>query len=236
MLRAPAAVVLAAAGACAVLGLSSPATSQGDDGRLLYQRDCSFCHGVGGEGTNRGPSLTGTGGAGADFMLSTGRMPVSDPSDPLERRSPRYDQAGIAALTRYVAGLGTGPAVPDVHPGSSDLAAGGEIYRVNCAVCHSSTGEGGALIGAEHAPPLGPATHTQVAEAMLVGPGTMPKFTQFTPAQVDSIVAYVDYIHSPDDRGGLGLLHLGPVAEGAVALGVGLVALMLVTRWIGIRE
>ena len=37
------------------------------------------------------------------------------------------------------------------------------------------------------------------------------------------------------DRGGLSLGHLGPVPEGLVALGIGLVACILVTRWLGTK-
>jgi ubiquinol-cytochrome c reductase cytochrome c subunit len=49
-------------------------------------------------------------------------------------------------------------------------------------------------------------------------------------------VAYVTGpIQHPDNRGGLGLGGIGPVAEGFVALFVGVGALMLVAFWLGER-
>ena len=49
---------------------------------------------------------------------------------------------------------------------------------------------------------------------------------------MNSIVRYVEYLHDPDDPGGLSLGRIGPIPEGFVALLVGLGALMLVARWI----
>jgi ubiquinol-cytochrome c reductase cytochrome c subunit len=42
-------------------------------------------------------------------------------------------------------------------------------------------------------------------------------------------------IQHPDNRGGLGLGGIGPVAEGFVGLLIGVGALMLVAFWIGDR-
>jgi ubiquinol-cytochrome c reductase cytochrome c subunit len=54
--------------------------------------------------------------------------------------------------------------------------------------------------------------------------------------QVDSIVRYVDYLQRPEDRGGQNLGHLGPIPEGLIAWMVGLLALVLLVRWIGTTE
>ena len=40
--------------------------------------------------------------------------------------------------------------------------------------------------------------------------------------QVSDVAAYVQYLHHPDDRGGLGLGHLGPIPEGFVGWVVGM--------------
>ena len=48
-----------------------------------------------------------------------------------------------------------------------------------------------------------------------------------------SIVRYVEYLQHPRDRGGQNLGHLGPIPEGFIAWAVGLLALVLVVRWIG---
>jgi ubiquinol-cytochrome c reductase cytochrome c subunit len=47
----------------------------------------------------------------------------------------------------------------------------------------------------------------------------MPRFTkrQLNDREVDSIIRYVELTRQPDDRGGWGIGHLGPVPEGMVA-------------------
>jgi ubiquinol-cytochrome c reductase cytochrome c subunit len=47
----------------------------------------------------------------------------------------------------------------------------------------------------------------------------MPEFSEraISDAELDSIIAYVRYAQDPDDRGGLGIGHLGPFPEGIVA-------------------
>jgi len=68
-------------------------------------------------------------------------------------------------------------------------------------------------------PPLTDATDRQIAEAVRIGPYLMPRFSTkaITPAQLNDIVAYVDYTKHPDDRGGWAAGHLGPWPEGAVS-------------------
>lgn len=221
-----------------------------DTGRELYDRDCAWCHGSAGEGTSFGPDLDGEldGGAYTHFMLATGRMPLTDPLERATRGPSRYDAAEIAAIVRHVETFGgSGPGVPMPDPDAGDLAAGAELYLANCAACHSATGIGGALTSGEVVPDLRHASPVVVAEAMLVGPGcpntsrtcgvgegAMPRF-ELDARQVDAIVRYVRYLQRPVDEGGAAVGHVGPVAEGAVALGVGLVALLVAIRWIGTR-
>lgn len=231
--------------------LPAPTAGEVALGRTLFQQDCAWCHGSGGEGTGYGPDLNGEldGGAYTDFMLRTGRMPLRYPAEEVTlRRPPRYDDQEIAALVAFVETLGgTGPAVPTPNPAAGDLSAGAELYLENCAACHSSTGIGGALTSGQVVPPLGSATPREVAEAMLVGPGcpttsptcgpgegAMPRF-DLTQEEVDSIVRYVQYLQDPADPGGASIGRIGPVAEGAVGLIVGLGLLLLVGRWIGTR-
>jgi ubiquinol-cytochrome c reductase cytochrome c subunit len=52
--------------------------------------------------------------------------------------------------------------------------------------------------------------------------------------QLDSVVAYVRYLDHPRDQGGQPLWHLGPVAEGGLAL-VALAGLLVLANWIGER-
>jgi ubiquinol-cytochrome c reductase cytochrome c subunit len=92
-------------------------------------------------------------------------------------------------------------------------------------------------VGPQIAPGLRQATAVQVAEAIRIGPGTMPVFDQTTIDQhtLDSVVRYVVYLRHPDDRGGGGLGGVGPLIEGFLALAFGLALMVLVTRTIGTR-
>ena len=55
--------------------------------------------------------------------------------------------------------------------------------------------------------------------------------------QVADIVAYVTGpIEKPDNHGGIGLGGVGPVAEGFIALLIGVGGLMLVAYWLGDRS
>jgi ubiquinol-cytochrome c reductase cytochrome c subunit len=209
-------------------------------GRELYLTGCASCHGAEGAGTDEGPSLIGVGAASADFYLTTGRMPAAQgtPYQP-PRKAPAYSSDQIAALVAYVASLGAGPAIPEVNTSGADVANGGVLFRANCASCHQSAGAGGALSYGQYAPDLKHATATQVVEAMRVGPGQMPVFNEatFTNQQATDIAAYVEYLHSPDNRGGAALGGNGPVPEGFVALIVGLGGLLVISVWIvGVRR
>jgi ubiquinol-cytochrome c reductase cytochrome c subunit len=207
-------------------------------GRELYLTGCSSCHGPEGRGTDRAPSLVGVGAASADFQLSTGRMPADETGGQTARKPPAYDREEIDRLVAYVASLGPGPEIPHVDLSKGDLALGSVLYANNCASCHSSAGAGGALGHAFVAPNLRKSTATQVAEAVRIGPGAMPRFghDNLDDHQVASIARYVRYLREPDDRGGLGLGHLGPLPEGFVAWVVGLGACLVAIRWIGTTD
>jgi ubiquinol-cytochrome c reductase cytochrome c subunit len=233
-------------------GVTAAAPVSGDLGATIYDRDCAWCHGSRGEGTPYGPDLDGAldGGAYTDFMLSTGRMPLSDPSKPARRGPPRYTDQEIAAIVAHVESFGgTGPGVPNPTVGSGDLAQGQALFQENCAACHSTTGDGGALTGGIAVPPLtiGALTPREVAEAMAVGPGcpndsascgvgegAMPRF-DLSSAEVDAITRFVASLRDQADPGGAPTGHVGPVAEGAVGILIGLGLAVLAIRWIGTR-
>src|SRR5688572_14083109 len=77
-----------------------------DRGRILYLRDCAWCHGAGLEGTDFGPSLIGVGAASTDFVLSTGRMPIDRPIVQPPRRPAAYTLEEQRAIVRHVATIG----------------------------------------------------------------------------------------------------------------------------------
>ncbi|MEA2716336.1 MAG: ubiquinol-cytochrome c reductase cytochrome c subunit [Actinomycetota bacterium] len=224
--------------------------------RTLYLSDCAVCHGSEGRGTNRGPSLVGVGRASVDYQLTTGRMPVApvgrapepgdplqplpnrglgDPAAPVKRHRAAYSSEDIAGLVDYVDQVtgGGGPGIPVVAGG--DVAEGGSLFRFQCAACHAWAGDGGALLHVD-APSLHASTPTQIAEAVRLGPGQMPAFgdAALTDEQVASVVTYVRHLNHARDAGGRPLWHLGPVAEGGLAL-IALAGLMVFLRWIGER-
>lgn len=227
------------------------------DARQVYLSDCGVCHGADGRGTERGPTLAGVGRASLDYELSSGRMPLvgvgraddrpgtplqplpnkaaSDPEMLPRRHTPAYPPEAIRQLVDYAWTLtgGAGPDIPRV--GEGDVAEGGELFRLQCAACHAWAGDGGALVHFQ-SPALHEATEVQIAEAVRTGPGQMPAFgdAALTDEQLSGVVAYVRYLDDPEDRGGEPLWHLGPFAEGAIAL-VALGGLLLFVRWIGER-
>jgi ubiquinol-cytochrome c reductase cytochrome c subunit len=171
-------------------------------------------------------------------MMSTGRMPLDQPDVQAQRRPPVLSPDEIAAITDYLTTIAPGGVeIPVVDVEAGDLSLGEETYQENCAPCHGSTGHGGA-VGPQIAPPVVHSTPVQVAEAIRIGPGTMPVFDEQTIDQhtLNSVVAYVEYLRNPDDRGGSGLGGVGPLIEGFVALVGGLGLIVLVTRMIGTRS
>jgi ubiquinol-cytochrome c reductase cytochrome c subunit len=235
--------VLAVTVVWAAMQTATAAPRQEDDtalerGRQLYVVGCASCHGERGEGVRqRGPSLDDTGEAGAYYYLSTGRMPLSDVGDQPTRKEPAYDADEIAALVAYVAGLGDGPTLPEVDLERADLAHGGELFRANCAPCHTAAGGGGALSYGRAAPSLRPSEPSEIAAAVRAGPGEMPVFGEdaLPSDELDDVVRYVRYLAAPDDPGGLPLGRLGPIPEGLVAWLIGMSGLLLAVYWIGSR-
>jgi ubiquinol-cytochrome c reductase cytochrome c subunit len=211
------------------------------EGRELYETGCSSCHGPNGEGVDapdgslRGPPLVNAGEAAAYYYLSTGRMPLANSEEQPTRKQPVYDDDEIDALVAYVGSVGDGPDVPDVDLTDADLGQGGEVFRANCQACHGASGSGGALSYGRAAPRLSQADPTEVASAVRVGPGQMPVFgpETFTDDELDDLAAYVEYLRSPEDPGGLPIGRTGPVPEGLVAWLIGMVALLGLVAWIG---
>ena len=215
---------------------SSPGQSQLDRGRQLYGAGCAGCHGQTGGGSPLGPSLLGVGPATTDFYLATGRMPLSRVVQQAQHHPPAYDQQDIDALVAYVSSLAPGgEPIPAVSQGN--LQSGRELYLLNCASCHASSGVGEALPGGNVAPSLLSDGPTQVAEAIRVGPGLMPQFprTALTDAQIDDIASYVQALPARMDHGGWAIGAIGPVAEGLFGFVVGLGLLLVVIRLLGKR-
>jgi ubiquinol-cytochrome c reductase cytochrome c subunit len=191
-------------------------------GEELFAANCVRCHGIGGRGIRsnenpalRGPDLRDSGARAADFYLRTGSMPLADARDQPVRARVRFDEREVRSLIAYVGSLGDGPPVPAVRPGG--VGTGRELFTEHCAGCHQVVAEGGILTGAK-APPLDRSSPIEIAEAVRIGPYVMPAFSErdISDAELDSLIAYVQYTKDPDDAGGWGISHLGPFPEGLV--------------------
>ena len=230
------ALALAAAAAALALAATGSAQTPAPEGRALYADGCSSCHGIGLRGVpGRGPSLRGVGAGPVDFYLSTGRMPLAEPTDEPMRADPAYDRNQIAALVAYVASFG-GPPAPNANPARGRLNEGFSAFLEHCAGCHQSVAQGGLVTGAV-VPPLQKATPRQIAEAVRMGPYVMPRFDarQIPQSTLDSIARYVVSTRHPPDKGGWGIGHIGPIPEGMVAWLLGALSLVIVARLIGER-
>ena len=223
-------------------------------GKNLYGQYCISCHGANGAGNVRtrpagaaplreqhrqsvaAPSLRGVGALSADFYLRTGYMPLSRLGIQPRRARVLLRERQIRALVAYVASLGKGPPIPKPNPARGSLSTGLHLFTEHCAGCHQVVAEGGYVTGAVP-PPLEDATPAQIAEAVRIGPYVMPTFSKkaISDAQLDSIIAYVQYAKHPEDPGGWSLGHIGPVPEGLVTWFLAAAVLVAVCMVIGTR-
>ncbi len=144
-------------------------------------------------------------------------------------------------MAAYVASLAPGPAVPDAQytdPKGGNIALGGQLFRVNCAMCHNFAGSGGALTRGKYAPSLMGVSGRYVYEAMITGPQSMPVFsdTNIAPQNKQDIIAFLDSEHTTASPGGLTLGNLGTVPEGLFAWVAGLVVLIGCAVWLGSKS
>jgi ubiquinol-cytochrome c reductase cytochrome c subunit len=213
--RGLALISLLAAALAAPAPAAPPAVTRGTH---LYGQYCLKCHGPNGAGTpGLAPSLRGVGALAPDFYLRTGYMPLAHVGKQPKRTRVLLSEPEIRALVAYVASLGKGPPIPTPAPSRGTLSEGLHLFTLHCAGCHQIAAAGGYVTGALP-PPLDRATDTQIAEAVRVGPYVMPRFSEraISNAELDSIVAYLNYVKHPDDPGGWSLGRVGPVPEGLV--------------------
>ena len=223
-------------------GANDTTTSQADidAGRQLFNTACITCHGANLQGVkDRGPALVGVGSASVYFQVSTGRMPAAGQAAGEPRKAPKFNEQQTDQLGAYVESIGGGPALPQgsLKVDDKELAEGGELFRLNCAACHGSTGKGAPLSAGKSAPSLRDATDKQILAAMLSGPENMPAFSdnQLTPEQKKAVLNYVQKLEASKDPGGNGLDRIGPVSEGLVIWILGIGAMMVVILWIGAK-
>ncbi|MBR7743160.1 c-type cytochrome [Phycicoccus sp. BSK3Z-2] len=218
-----------------------------EEGKALFRANCASCHGLNAEGRATGtgdqiagPPLAGVGAAAVDFQMGTGRMPMTAPAvqAPPDRDGIKFEQEEIDAIGAYIASLAPGPAVPSdeaVDPALGDPANGGNLFRVNCAMCHNFAGSGGALTRGKYAPEVRGVEGVHIYEAMQTGPQSMPVFSDenITPEDKRDIIAFLDTLDEETKPGGLTLGSLGPVTEGLFAWVFGLGLLVGCAVWLG---
>lgn len=207
-------------------------------GKKLFLANCSTCHGINAVGTPAGPSLAGVGAAAVDFQVGTGRMPLARPDVQAERKPVQFSEEEIASMAAYVASLAPGPAVPDekyTTGAGGDVARGGELFRVNCAMCHNFAGSGGALTRGKYAPSLRDVEGKHIYEAMVTGPQSMPVFndTNISPEGKNDIIAFLKALDEQENPGGMTLGNLGPVSEGLFIWVFGLGIMIGFAVWLG---
>jgi ubiquinol-cytochrome c reductase cytochrome c subunit len=227
---------------------SNPPSSEIQAGKLLFDQTCSSCHGADANGVQAngqatiGPNLQGVGTATVYFWVSTGRMPaVNVKAIEAERKETRLTLKQADELAAYVNSLDPAvPAIANPNLKGADISDGASLFALNCAACHTITGAGDALAFGTNAPTLQnpKISPQQIASAMRIGPANMPRFSgNLSDSQVRDVVAYVrERIQTPTNPGGAGLGGVGPVAEGFVALLIGVGGLALICFWIGERS
>ncbi len=212
-----------------------------EEGKQIFLKGCSSCHGLNAEGGAIAPSLIGVGAASVDFQVGTGRMPMADMSTQAQRKPPVYNAEEIAALAAYVASLAPGPAIPGDemlnYERDGSIAEGGQLFRTNCAMCHNFAGQGGALSQGKYAPTVMGVEAKHIYESMTTGPQAMPVFGDkiITPAEKLSIIKWIKSVEAEPNLGGASLGRTGPVTEGLLGWVLGLGLLIGAAVWLAAK-
>jgi ubiquinol-cytochrome c reductase cytochrome c subunit len=210
-----------------------------EEGGKLFAANCATCHGMGASGSQDGPSLVGVGAAAVDFQVGTGRMPMQMNGPQAMKKPVQFNDEQTRQLSAYVASLGAGPSVPEegLLDEGGDAAAGGELFRTNCAMCHNAAAAGGALTRGKFAPALADVSGKHIYEAMATGPQNMPVFSDsnITPEGKRDIITFLKQIETTGSPGGADLGSLGPVAEGLFVWVAGLGVIIAFTIWLTSR-
>jgi ubiquinol-cytochrome c reductase cytochrome c subunit len=208
--------------------MPTPSTTA-DLGAAVFAQNCSGCHGAMGQGGVAVPSLPYPPPplAPAGFAsLVSGMVTQGGIQMPSFARALTADQ--IDAVATYVS-----QQIADPATHTANTADGGQIYRLYCAGCHSTTGRGGALTRGPNAPNIAQYPAAEALAAMILGRGNMPRFAggALDVRQQTSVALYVEVLLDPPSPGGRGLGYLGPVPEGAVGAAA-LLILIFIAVWL----
>jgi ubiquinol-cytochrome c reductase cytochrome c subunit len=215
----PAVAILAALASC----LTAPVAQAADAvaGAAVFADNCAGCHGPDGRG-GVGPTLAPAGFASlVAAMVAQGGldMPAFDPG---------LDESQTDDVAAFVSQELSAPSAR-----AAGVTEGGELYRLYCAGCHSSTGRGGALTVGRNPPDISQYPAAMALAAMILGRGEMPVFAGNTVdvRQQTAVARYVEVLVEPPSPGGRGLGYFGPVPEGAVAA-LGLLLIIALAVWL----
>jgi ubiquinol-cytochrome c reductase cytochrome c subunit len=218
---------------------TTASASDVEEGGKLFESNCATCHGMGASGSQSGPSLVGVGAAAVDFQVGTGRMPMQMNGPQAYQKPAQFNEEQTRQLAAYVATLGPGPALPEEHllDEKGNAAEGGELFRVNCAMCHNAAAAGGALTRGKFAPALADVSGKHIYEAMVTGPQNMPVFNDanISPEGKRDIITFLKQIEANGSPGGADLGALGPVSEGLFVWIAGLGVIIAFTIWLTSR-
>jgi ubiquinol-cytochrome c reductase cytochrome c subunit len=217
-----------------------------DRGAELFGTHCALCHGELGrglpiDGPRGGPSLQGVGAASVDFMIRTGRMPMDNARDRLERHPQRFSDEDRRALIAYIESLAPaeGPDIPDIDGWEdADPSRGLELYTSNCVACHGPTAQGVAVGQRDVSSTLHVAEPIEIATAIRSGPGVMPRFSEdvLSHQELLAITAWVMDLREREAPGGWAFGRSGTVSEGFLAVVIGLGLLTIVMYLLGERS
>lgn len=207
-----------------------------EDGKKLFQANCATCHGLNLEGTPDGPSLYGVGELAVEFQVATGRMPLQMQGPQAPVKPVQFTQEQIEAMAAWVQSVSPGPTYPDekILDGGGDVAAGAELFRINCAMCHNVAAAGGALTEGKYAPALTETSALHLYAAMVTGPQNMPVFgdLNISAEEKRDIISALLWMQDDASVGGFTLGSLGPVSEGLFIWIFGIGTLIGITVWI----
>ena len=208
-----------------------------EEGEKLFQANCATCHGMdlqGREGV--GPSLHGVGALAVEFQVSTGRMPMQMHGPQADQKPVQFTETQTRSMAEYVQSIAPGPDYPDeeILSGEGDVAHGGELFRINCAMCHNVAAAGGALTEGKFAPDIMDTSALNIYAAMVTGPQNMPVFSNMNLSEQDKqdIIANLIYQQEMAPVGGFTLGSLGPVSEGLFIWIFGIGGLIGIAVWI----
>jgi len=212
----------------APIAVQAPVAPAGP-GADIFAANCSGCHGAVGQGGVVAPSLPYRPPplAPAGFASLVAPM-VRQGGIQMPSFARQLTDAQIQQVAQYVSQQIAAPVAR-----SANASDGGQIFRLYCAGCHSTTGRGGAMARGRNAPDISQYPAAEALAAMILGRGDMPVFAghALDVRQQTSVALYVDVLVHAPSPGGAGLGYLGPVPEGAVGAGA-LLILIFIAVWL----